>query len=197
MISPFQRWAAALAIACSLGAGLAEGARAEDDTPIDAVPLIRPQMPSRGLAPSEEPLPAPETSTPAPAEEMPQAAEPAPMAGETATGVAAALPAPEAALLRIRFEPDDATLSQQMQAAIQAFATNFKARGGRVALKAYAGKAGDTSSNARRLSLKRVLAVREQLLAQGIAAERLQVRALGGVRDAGPADRVDIVKSGS
>jgi outer membrane protein OmpA-like peptidoglycan-associated protein len=197
MISPFQRWAAALAIACSLGAGLAEGARAaEDDTPIDAVPLIRPQMPSRGLAPSEEPLPAPEAPTPAPAEEMPQAAEPAPMTGETATGVAA-LPAPEAAILRIHFEPDDATLSQQMQAAIQTFATNFKTRGGRVALKAYAGKAGDTSSNARRLSLKRVLAVRQQLLAQGIAAERLQVRALGGVRDAGPADRVDIVKSGS
>jgi len=38
-----------------------------------------------------------------------------------------------------------------------------------------------------------VLAVREVLLAQGIAAERLDVRALGGARDSGAPDRVDIV----
>jgi outer membrane protein OmpA-like peptidoglycan-associated protein len=106
------------------------------------------------------------------------------------------MPTPQTAILRVTFADDDAVLNPQAQSEIEAFAKDFKERGGRVALKGYAGQPGDSSSNMRRLSLKRVLAVREQLLALGIAPERLDVRALGGVRDTGPRDRVDIVKSG-
>jgi outer membrane protein OmpA-like peptidoglycan-associated protein len=191
MTISFQRWAFASVGVCALVLSLATAIQvqaAEDDLPIDAVPLTRP-MPLRGLQPSTEPL-----APPAPAEEAPDAA---PAQAAPATSMTpATLPAPEAALLRIHFEPDDATLTPAAVAQIQAFAASFKTRAGRVGLKSYAGKPGATTSNARRLSLKRVLAVREQLLAQGISAQRLEVQALGGVRDAGPPDRVDIVKSG-
>lgn len=201
MISLFQRRAIASLTVCALGLGFAMpgGARAaQDDMPIDAVPLIRPHTPSRALPPSEEYLSAPEAApepaqASAPAEETPQSAAPASI--DPVTG-ASILPAPETAMLRISFEPDEAALSQTAVAQVQAFAESFKGKGGRIALKSYAGKPGDTGSNMRRLSLKRVLAVREVLLVQGISAERLEVRALGGVRDAGAPDRVDIVKSG-
>jgi len=192
MISPFQRRAFISLAACfMLAAFIAPtGARAaEDDTPIDAMPLIRPGAPMRGLAPSDEPLaPPPSETAPIGASQTEAPPQPAILPG--------ALPAPEAALVRVRFQPDDATLDAAAIKAIDIFAAGFKTAGGRIGLKAYAGKPGDMGSNARRLSLKRVLAVREVLLAQGISAQRLEVHALGGTRDAGPPDRVDIVKSG-
>ncbi|HEY4345318.1 MAG TPA: OmpA family protein [Parvibaculum sp.] len=196
MTISFQRWAFASVGACALVLSLATavGARAaEDDMPIDAVPLIRP-MPMRGLQPSDEPLapPAPEEAPQAAPDAAPATAAPA----QSTSSAPIALPAPEAALMRVHFEPGDATLTPTAVSEIQSFAAGFKARAGRIGLKSYAGKPGETTSNARRLSLKRVLAVREQLLAQGISAQRLEVQALGGVRDAGPPDRVDVVKSG-
>ncbi len=192
MTSRFQRRALISLAACfMLAAFIAPtGAwAAEDDAPIDAVPLIRPGAPMRGLEPSNEPL-APPPSETAPLAEPQTEAPPQPAV------LPGALPAPEAALLRVRFQPDDATLDAAALSAINSFAAGFKTAGGRIGLKSYAGKPGDTSSNARRLSLKRVLAVREAMLAQGISAQRLEVHALGGTRDAGPSDRVDIVKSG-
>lgn len=64
----------------------------------------------------------------------------------------------------------------------------------RVELVGYGGKPGDTSSAARRLSLERALAVRQALISDGVPAERIDVRALGGVpaSDHGATDRVDI-----
>lgn len=116
-----------------------------------------------------------------------------------ATGTLAA-PAPreaaEPALARIGFAPDAATLDRAAVADLDRFAGEFRRRAGRVALKAYAGEPGDTGPAARRLSLKRVLAVREFLIGRGVSAERLDVRALGGTRDAGPPDRVDITRTG-
>jgi outer membrane protein OmpA-like peptidoglycan-associated protein len=197
MTFSFQRWAFASVGACALALSLATAFTvhaAEEDMPIDAVPLIRPSSPMRGLQPSEDPLPPPSSPAREAEPEAPQAAVPV-QAAPAATGETV-LPAPEAAMLRIQFEPGDATLSEAALAQIKTFAASFKARAGRAGLKSYAGSPGDTSSNARRLSLKRVLAVREQLLAQGISAQRLEVHALGGTRDAGPPDRVDIVKSG-
>lgn len=67
-----------------------------------------------------------------------------------------------------------------------------------VELIAYGGAPGDKSSNARRLSLKRALAVRQALIVDGVPADRIDVHALGGVPagDNGATDRVDIfVKS--
>ena len=62
----------------------------------------------------------------------------------------------------------------------------------RVQLLAYGGERGDKSSDTRRLSLKRALIVRQILIDSGVPSERIDVRALGGVDDSGPPDRVDV-----
>jgi len=62
----------------------------------------------------------------------------------------------------------------------------------RVQLLAFGGPRGDKSSDTRRLSLKRALVVRQVLIDQGVPAERIDVRAMGGTDDSGPLDRVDV-----
>ena len=62
----------------------------------------------------------------------------------------------------------------------------------RVELEAYGGPKGDKSSDARRLSLRRALAVRQLLIDNGVPAERIDVKALGGADDSGTPDRVDV-----
>ena len=57
---------------------------------------------------------------------------------------------------------------------------------------AYGGKRGDHSSDARRLSLKRALAIRKLLIEGGVPAGRIDVRAMGGADDGAAADRVDV-----
>jgi outer membrane protein OmpA-like peptidoglycan-associated protein len=61
-----------------------------------------------------------------------------------------------------------------------------------VLIEAYAGAPQDSSASARLLSLKRALAVRRVLVGHGVAASRIALRAMGGVEDNGPADRVDV-----
>ena len=64
--------------------------------------------------------------------------------------------------------------------------------GSRVQLIAYGGDKGDKGSDARRLSLKRALAIRQVLIDDGVPSERIDVRAMGGSDDGGPQDRVDV-----
>ena len=64
--------------------------------------------------------------------------------------------------------------------------------GSRVELQAYGGTHGDKGSDARRLSLKRALAIRQILIDDGVSPDRIDVRAMGGTDDSGPADRVDV-----
>ena len=64
--------------------------------------------------------------------------------------------------------------------------------GSRIQLLAYGGEKGDKGSDARRLSLKRALAIRQVLIDDGVPAERIDVRAMGGADDGGPSDRVDV-----
>ncbi len=61
-----------------------------------------------------------------------------------------------------------------------------------IQLEAYGGSPGDKSSDARRLSLRRALAVRQLLIDDGVPSARIDVRAMGGADDKGPADRVDV-----
>ena len=68
----------------------------------------------------------------------------------------------------------------------------LEAGASRIQLEAYGGAPGDKSSDARRLSLKRALAVRQLLIDNGVPSNRIDVRAMGGVDDKGPADRVDV-----
>ncbi|WP_041535955.1 OmpA family protein [Parvibaculum lavamentivorans] len=112
--------------------------------------------------------------------------------GNGAKAAEAPLAPPEQALLRIMFEPDESALSQGARDKLVAFAKDFTSRSGRLELKAYAGPPHDKSSAARRLSLRRALSVRRELMASGIVVERIQVRALGGTSDSGHPDRVDI-----
>jgi outer membrane protein OmpA-like peptidoglycan-associated protein len=62
----------------------------------------------------------------------------------------------------------------------------------RVELQAFGGAKGDKGSDARRLSLKRALAIRQVLIDDGVSPDRIDVRAMGGADDSGPADRVDV-----
>jgi outer membrane protein OmpA-like peptidoglycan-associated protein len=62
----------------------------------------------------------------------------------------------------------------------------------RVELMAYGGNKGDKGSDARRLTLKRALAIRQILIDAGVSSARINVHAQGGVDDSGPADRVDV-----
>ena len=62
----------------------------------------------------------------------------------------------------------------------------------RVELQAYGGVKGDKGSDARRLSLKRALSIRQVLIDDGVSPDRIDVRAMGGVDDTGPTDRVDV-----
>jgi len=62
----------------------------------------------------------------------------------------------------------------------------------RVELMAYGGIKGDKGSDARRLSLKRALAIRQILIDSGVSSARIDVHAQGGVDDTGPTDRVDV-----
>lgn len=71
-------------------------------------------------------------------------------------------------------------------------ATALESGGARVELDAYGGAPGDKSSDARRLSLRRALAVRQLLIDDGVPSSRIDVRAMGGTDDKGPADRVDV-----
>ena len=62
----------------------------------------------------------------------------------------------------------------------------------RVQVVAYGGAKGDKSSDARRLSLKRALIIRQLLIDGGVPSGRIDVRAMGGTTDNEPTDRVDI-----
>jgi len=76
-------------------------------------------------------------------------------------------------------------LSTPLNSALAAGAT-------RVQVVAYGGARGDKSSDARRLSLKRALIIRQLLIDGGVPSDRIDVRAMGGANDDEPADRVDI-----
>jgi len=66
----------------------------------------------------------------------------------------------------------------------------------RIQLDAYGGAPGDKSSDARRIALKRGLAVRQVLIDNGVPPDRIDVRAMGGSDDGNQPDRVDVYLSG-
>lgn len=100
----------------------------------------------------------------------------------------------------ILFDQNSSALSGDGSARLKDLSSGLNAAlsGGadRVELIGYGGAPGDKSSDARRMSLKRALAIREALIVDGLPADRIDVRALGGVEDDGPANRVDIFVKG-
>jgi outer membrane protein OmpA-like peptidoglycan-associated protein len=128
------------------------------------------------------------------------AASPAPPAPSRQTASAAPAPAQTLPGMTKRsvilFAPKSAEPADSALEAIKFLAgdLNGAMRGpsSRIEIQAFGGKRGDKGSEARRLSLRRALAIRQVLIDDGVAAERIDVRAMGGVDDSGPADRVDV-----
>lgn len=170
--------------------------------PVAAAPSI-PALPPTGVpaAPAIPSAPSIDAKLPpAPAPPPPPAAEPSKPAVSSPPQQIAALPktSPPAAAsgntFRLDFPAGGAKLSNASTASLDVVAARLKAEAGlRVQLMAYAADDGKSSSQARRLSLSRALAVRSHLIAQGIKSTRIDVRALGGKNDGGPADRVDVI----
>ena len=93
-----------------------------------------------------------------------------------------------------RGDPDvSATTVDKMRAVAADLNTLLGAGAQRVQLDAYGGAPGDKGSDARRLSLKRALGIRQLLIEDGVPAERIDVRAMGGIDDSGAPDRVDVM----
>lgn len=154
-----------------------------------ATPTPRPAevTPPKSITPVAEPAPAMEA---APAVAEPQVAalsQPAPVV---------ALPDPDPAILRVLFDEDTAAIIGSARSDLDAIGESLRYDPRRIELKAYGGEPGDKASEARRISLKRGLAVRAYLIGLGIDSRRIDVRALGGVTDSGSADRVDVAYSG-
>jgi outer membrane protein OmpA-like peptidoglycan-associated protein len=99
-------------------------------------------------------------------------------------------------LSRVRFVNGKADITAQAQAVLDALAQRLAATHDRVRLAAFSGQAGDLSSDARRLSLARALAIRNYLGAKGVPMERVDVLAFGGATD-GVTDRVDVLVRGT
>lgn len=185
-----------------------------------AAPAPKPQPPARvaSAAPPPKPQPAPQPQQqqanpylntpdfsnvfgqaqpkPAPAPQKP----PAQVASAPAKP-APAKPAPssDAGLVKrsvILFAKDAPDPAEGALGAIKFLATDLNAAmtrpASRIELQAYGGPKGDKGSDARRLSLKRALAIRQVLIDDGVSPDRIDVRAMGGADDTGPLDRVDV-----
>ncbi|HEY4113938.1 MAG TPA: OmpA family protein, partial [Rhizomicrobium sp.] len=86
----------------------------------------------------------------------------------------------------------DAASYQQVKTLAASLNTALESGAAGVEVDAFGGSPGDKSSDARRLSLRRALAVRQLLIDNGVPADRINVRAMGGTEDQGKPDRVDI-----
>ncbi len=153
---------------------------------------LSPNLPE---APKATPAPAVSTA-PTPLQAAPT--RPASVPTETETVAeppvqVASLPAPQRANHRLRFEGSTAEILGATRDELEMVALELMRHDDRIEIQAFAGEAGDVSSAARRLSLKRALNVREFLVERGVLQSRIDVRALGGARDNGPAQRVDIL----
>ncbi len=106
--------------------------------------------------------------------------------------------APTSDGVQVLFTPERADLSPESVASLKSYvdgvaripSTTFN-------VVAYAAGPPEDPSTPRRLSLSRALAVRSVLMAEGVASERIYVRALGTSRPSGPPDRVDVTALGT
>lgn len=141
---------------------------------------------------------APEASAPPPAAApAPPPAPPVP--APAAPGKMAALPQGLMTAIegqqgvRLLFEGSASELPAEAQEKLARLAQALAGSGERIQLKAYGGASSESSSDARRLSLSRGLAVRSYLIEKGILSTRIDVRALGNNPGSGPAERVDVL----
>lgn len=101
-----------------------------------------------------------------------------------------------AVMSRVRFLTGKSEITAQAQVLLDELASRLLQSTVRVRLAAFSGRAGDLSSEARRLSLNRALAIRNYLSAKGVTPDRVDVLAYGGATD-GVSDRVDVLVRGT
>jgi outer membrane protein OmpA-like peptidoglycan-associated protein len=96
--------------------------------------------------------------------------------------------------VRVTFEPGSAVIPDPAVAEIDGLVRKMTDDPFmRIQVLAYAAGDEETASVARRVSLGRALAVRKYLGEQGVAMDRMDVRALGNTALEEPLDRVDII----
>lgn len=163
---------------------------APEPSPVASAP--EPASAEPASAPQPIAPPAPIAAPTVPVEQLAPVATPAdnqPAAEETRT---AALPPSGDIAYRLRFAPESDTILPETMEELEFVAAELMRHSDRIEIQAYGGEPGDTSSPARRLSLKRGLAIRNFLIGEGVLTSRISVHAFGGVRDTGPRDRVDL-----
>ncbi len=96
------------------------------------------------------------------------------------------------AVTQVAFGATSDVLDSGAKAALDAAVAGLKEPGGRILLRGFASGTNDTATGARRLARQRVLAVRTYLIEQGVAANLIDMRAVGMAPDAPVADGVDI-----
>ncbi|MFP6688501.1 MAG: OmpA family protein, partial [Alphaproteobacteria bacterium] len=113
---------------------------------------------------------------------------------EMATLAPAVAPTTPGETMQIEFGAGESALPQSAQAPLATLAAALgQDETLRLQLRAYAGGDADSASHARRLSLSRALAVRSELIEQGVRSTRIDVRALGNKSENGSSDRVDVI----
>lgn len=127
-------------------------------------------------------------ATPPPPVDAPQATAALPPAGLSPSVPSAPSEGVAAALM---FAPGAIELTAGAMAQLDALMTSLTQKE-RVQLKAHA-SGGQDDAEVRRIALKRALAARSHLLANGMESTRIDVRALGPAGDGGPDDRLDVI----
>lgn len=95
--------------------------------------------------------------------------------------------------LSLVFKPGQVELDEGIRAKLADIAAQAKSDERRLQIDAFASGGKTSSSEIRRTSLKRALAVRSYLIEEGVRSTRIDVRALGAPLDGGPEDRVDLI----
>ncbi|TXL73207.1 hypothetical protein FHP25_22570 [Vineibacter terrae] len=164
--------------------------------PAQPLPAGRVELAQRVTKPSEPPPlpPAPPPVQPrAGVTEGPQPSAPAPAPTPPPAPSAATKPSAAPAPMRVVFEKNAMVLSNEARAVLDTVVSTLKADSTlRAMLKSYS-STGTSTSEMRRMSLKRGTLVRDYLMLKGIPSIRIDIQALGSSPDDGPADRVDVV----
>jgi len=97
-------------------------------------------------------------------------------------------------LLRIVFKKDQVDTTSAPKGPLDKIVSYMKENDGtRIIFQSYASKREGHLSEARRVSLKRALSVRNYIIGKGVDHSRIIVKALGDTLDEEPLDRIDII----
>jgi outer membrane protein OmpA-like peptidoglycan-associated protein len=101
----------------------------------------------------------------------------------------------ESAFLSVPFMPGDEKATPEIISRLESEVIPLLQQnpGWRIQIQAFSSPDNEVRSSARRTALSRALSVREYLMAKGIEAPRMDIRALGMETDRDPLDRIDLV----